>query len=308
MNSPIALFLYNRPNHTLQTINALLNCKECAQTPIYIFLDGPKSDASIFDLEQIAMVKNIALSLNGFKSIKIIEQHVNLGLSKSLLNGISEVLQNFSNVIVLEDDICVAKDFLYYMNLALNQYQNDIRVAGISGYSFPIGVKEPYFTRTGSCWGWGTYKRVWEHFIQEREKLDLNLIAASELNLFNVYDGVYSNMFEQNKAKQIQSWAIEFYLYYFSQKQYFLMPGINLVSNVGFDGSGAHQKNGNFLTDNNPIGNLHEVKFPETVSEDLYIRKKIEKLYKIGYGNPNSLLTFFNKIKTLLLGNEKFNY
>jgi hypothetical protein len=302
--SPIALFVYNRLQHTIKTVEALKLSTGGTDTDLFIFCDGIKDTENINMQNKVAAVRAYVKSITGFKSIHIIEQSKNIGLSNALVNGISTVLQKFNSVIVIEDDMLVGRDFLMYMNKALNKYENEPKVAGISGYSFPINEMQPYFSRTGSCWGWATYKRVWDNFLACRNSLSLTLIPTNELQLFNVYDSVYSSMFLQNKQGIIQSWAIEFYLFYFSQKQYFLMPGVNLISNVGFDGSGAHKKKGNFLTDTNPVLKLDNFEFPTELVEPNHIRKKLIKLYSKGYAKPSFLKSFVNKIKSVLLGNE----
>ena len=281
---------------------------ESKQTNLFIFLDGPKINATTDELNAINELRVFVKLITGFESIQIIEQTSNIGLSKSIVYGINKVLESHKEVIVLEDDIIVGQDFLSFMNLALKKYENNPKVAGISGYSFPINEQQPFFSRTGSCWGWATYKRVWDDFLIKRNELNLSLISNNEMSLFNVYNNVYSNMFLQNKQGVIQSWAVEFYLYYFSKKYFFLMPGLNLVANEGFDGSGAHKKRGNFLTDNNPIRNLSKINFPHHVVEEKQIRKKIQKLYEQGFSEPSFIISFVNKIKSVLLGNENNNH
>ena len=86
------------------------------------------------------------------------------------------------------------------------------------------------------------------------------------------------------------------------------MPGLNLVANEGFDGSGAHKKRGNFLTDNNPIRNFSKITFPPQIQEEMHIRGKIQKLYQQGYAKPSMINSFVSKIKSVLLGNENNNH
>lgn len=308
MNSPIALFIYNRLAHTKATVTALQACPQAVESDLFIFCDGPKLNASTNELNDINNLITFAKSITGFKSVQITQQQSNLGLTKSILQGITTVLEKHQSVIVLEDDIVVGKDFLNYMNASLEKYENETSVAGISGYSFPINETQSYFTRTGSCWGWATYKHVWDHFISTRQNLNLNAIDANELNLFNVFGTLYTSMFLQTKQGIVQSWAVEFYLYYFSKKQYFLMPGINLIENVGFDGTGTHKTNGNFLTDKNHIGQLSAINFPHQIKEESKIRKKIVALYNQGYAKPSLISSFVNKIKRVLLANENNNH
>lgn len=308
MNSPIALFIYNRLAHTKATVSALQACPQADESDLFIFGDGPKLNASTNEVDAINKLRAFAKAITGFKSVQIIEQTSNLGLSKSIVQGITAVLEKHQSVIVLEDDIVVGKDFLNYMNASLEKYENETSVAGISGYSFPIYKTQAYFTRTGSCWGWATYKRVWDDFMSTRISLNLNDIDANEMDLFNVFGTVYSSMFIQTKQGSVQSWAVEFYLYYFSKKQYFLMPGINLIANVGFDGTGTHKTNGNFLTNNNAVGQLSKLSFPAKIIEDPKIRKKIVALYHRGYRQPSLISSFVNKIKRVLLANENNNH
>lgn len=304
MKTPVALFVFNRLERTIKTIEALRKARGAHDTDLYVFCDGANEYESDSQKSKVFEVREFIKSIRGFKTIQIFEHSLNLGLTNSIVNGLSFMLKNNTSVIVLEDDIVVGKDFLNFMNKALIRYENEPRIAAISGYSFPINEIKPYLTRTGSCWGWATYKRVWDDFIKKRDQLNLDLIATQEQQLFNVYGHVYSDMFLQTKQGIIQSWAVEFYLYYFSQKQFFLMPGVNLIANEGFDGSGAHSKKGNFLTDNNPIRSLSESTFPPQILEEKHIRGKIEKLYQQGYAKPSMINSFVNKIKSVLLGNE----
>jgi hypothetical protein len=300
LNSPIALFLYNRIKQTKYTVEALLSCPEAKDSDLFVFCDGPKKEASLIELNAIKEVVAFAKKIKGFKSIRIFEHQSNLGLSNSIVFGINKVFELYDTIIVVEDDIMVSNEFLYFINTAINKYTNNNLVAGISGYSFPIKKSEPYFVRTGSCWGWATFKNVWIEFMNQRNELHVNSIKTEEKKMFNVYNSFYENMFIQNKNAQIQSWAIDFYLYYFLNHKYFLMSGKNLVANIGFDGTGVHKKNGNFLTDNNPILKLKSIHFPNQILETPQVRNKIIKLYKNGLGKPTLLTRFTLKLKTLL--------
>jgi hypothetical protein len=301
VKTPIALFVYNRLELTKKTLEALQQTHGAIESDLFIFCDGAKASENEMSQIKIAEVRNFVKSINSFKSIHIIEQTTNLGLIRSILNGLSYVLEKFNSVIVLEDDIVVGKDFLHFMNNALVKYENEPQIAGISGYSFPLNEKQPYFSRTGSCWGWATYKRVWEQFIKEIDDIDISKLPPNELKLFNVYDTFYQTMFEQNKAGLIQSWAILFYLHYFLNKQYFLFSGVNLVDNTGFDGSGAHQTNSNFLTNNNPILKCQNIEFPDQIFEKEEIRKKITQLYRNGLSKPSWFKSFFLKTTTYIV-------
>lgn len=296
MYAPVVVFAYNRAALLSKCIEHLLSCPEARETELYIFCDGPKDHAGEEERNSVLKTQYVAQAITGFKHTHVVAQTTNAGLTQSVLNGLTQVFKSNAYAIIIEDDIMVGNQFLTFMNQALPSYANETKVAGISGYSFPIGESDPYFSRTGSCWGWATYSRVWDDFLKSRAQLDLSLIDNNELNLFNVYQNVYSDMFKQSKQSLIQSWAIEFYLYYFSQKQYFLMSGVNLITNQGFDGSGTHQQKGNFLTDHNPVGTMSSINFPNQISELAKVRQKIEKLYRNGFGKPTFIKAILGKL------------
>ena len=43
--APVALFVYNRPQHTIKTIEALKNNYHASRSDLYIFSDGPKNNS-----------------------------------------------------------------------------------------------------------------------------------------------------------------------------------------------------------------------------------------------------------------------
>ena len=100
--SPIAFFAYNRPYHTIKSLESLKKNKLSKKSNIIIFIDGPKNDFD--DKEKVDAVKKIINKVNGFKSKKIFLRKKNYGLSKNFISGISQVLKSYQKVIVLEDD------------------------------------------------------------------------------------------------------------------------------------------------------------------------------------------------------------
>jgi len=45
--APIGLFLYKRPEHARRTIVSLQACDGVESSPIYVFADGPKTEADV---------------------------------------------------------------------------------------------------------------------------------------------------------------------------------------------------------------------------------------------------------------------
>ena len=65
--APVVLFVYNRPEHTLQTVEALLQNRVAEKTDVIIFADAAKSG----DEENVRRVKEYIYSIKGFHTVQI---------------------------------------------------------------------------------------------------------------------------------------------------------------------------------------------------------------------------------------------
>ena len=168
--SPIVLFVYNRPIHTRKTIEALSRNFFAKRSDLIIFSDGPKS---FTQTESVNKVREYIRSIKYFKSLELIERKENFGLSKSIIEGVGEVLRDYDSVIVLEDDIVTSRYFLKFMNNSLQIFSNDNRVISVHGYVYPIkeNLPEAFFLKGADCWGWATWKRGWKLFNPNGEEL-----------------------------------------------------------------------------------------------------------------------------------------
>ena len=309
--APIALFTYNRADHTKQAVESLLKNAEAKNSDLFIFSDGAKNEKAKKGVEEnrsyIRSLKNendweisqsrdtenahssVSLvnyhkentfsqdnfsipsddsqsaslrkepsvsddatqsntpSLNregrgeSFKSVTIIEREKNWGLANSLIAGITEIVNKYGRVIVVEDDLILSPYFLRYMNEALEKYKDEDRVASISAFLNPIDCEAPetFFLRYFACWGWATWKRGWDILNKDANALlkqlrwkknDFNIKASH-----NFYGMLYCQ-----KVGLIDSWAVRFYASQFLAGKLQLFPGKSMATQTGTDGSGTH--------------------------------------------------------------------
>lgn len=237
--SPVAMFVYNRPEHTRKTLEALLRNSLAAETILYVFSDGPFGP----DHQEIVdQVRYLIRQCTGFKNIHLIERDTNYGLARSITNGIDVVLSDHPSVIVLEDDLVTSPYFLQFMNDALNMYADNPLVASIQGYLPPLGIHLPniFFLRYVGCWGWGTWQKGWKLFESDSLRL-LGELKKKELShKFNVGGYPFTQMLERQIAGELDSWAIRWHAALFLADKLSLYPGCSLVRNIGHDGSGMH--------------------------------------------------------------------
>jgi hypothetical protein len=278
MTSPIALFVYNRPWHTQQTIEALLRNPLAAESDLIIFSDGPRAK----DAEAVENVRKYIRSVEGFRSVTCHERPTNNGLAKSVIAGVTEVLRSYETIIVLEDDMVTSPHFLSYMNQGLSMYADNEEVICIHGYIYPIAPPLPqsFFLRGAHCWGWATWRRGWKEYEVDGTKLLQEIRQRTLAREFD-YDNAYpfTKLLEDQIQGMNDSWAIRWHASAFLKNRLTLYPSVSLVQNIGFDDSGVHSvkkdKVYEIVLGTEPI-NLTRIPLAESPA----IRKKMSVFFK----------------------------
>lgn len=282
--SPIVLFVYNRPRHTRRTVEALQQNELAAESELFIYSDGPTSEA---DKESVANVREYVKTIGGFKKVTVVEQELNIGLLQSVVSGVSEIVNKFGRIIVVEDDLVSSRYFLSYMNDALERFERDDRVMHIAGYMYPIdpsGMPQTFFYRAATCWGWGTWKRAWTSFtgdlntFEERFTGDLR----HRFNIDGTYD--YWEHIVLNRRQRLNTWAIRWYASIFMRGGLCLHPSQSLIRNIGTDNSGLHCGKTDVFEVQVHRDRICE--FPERVEEDGEALRRI-KMFLINLQPPH---------------------
>lgn len=244
--APIALFVYCRPEHAQSTVEALLLNKESNETDLYIFSDAPKNEKAVAGVKA---TRKYIHSITGFKTVNIYEREKNWGLAKSLIDGITKIVNEYGRIIIVEDDIEVSPYFLKYMNDALEMYADDEKVASIHGYVYPHTEKLPdtFFIRGADCWGWATWKRAWDVFSFDASALKNEIVKRRLQKQFNFdYTYDYLGLLQKQIDGKVSSWAICWYASTFLMGMYTLYPNIPMANQTGNDGGpGATHSNDN---------------------------------------------------------------
>lgn len=238
--APVVLFVYNRPHHARRTVESLLGNRLASGTDLVVYSDGPKGGR---DEEAVIAVREVVRTVHGFKSVKLIERADNLGLSRSVISGVTETVGKSGRVIVVEDDLVVSPFFLQYMNEALEMYEAEERVVSIHGYVPPVTkpFPETFFIRGADCWGWATWKRGWDLFDPDGQRLH-RFLKENRLTREFDFGGAfsYTKMLRDQVKGRNDSWAIRWYASAFLKNRLTLYPGVSLVQNIGLDSSGTH--------------------------------------------------------------------
>lgn len=239
--APIALFAFKRPDHTRRALESLARNPEFGLSPLHVFCDGARRS------DEQAEVQATRSVVQAFEhSNKTVHQaDVNRGLAASIIDGVSQLCALHGKVIVVEDDLVVAPVFLDFLNRALDRYTDAPNVMQVSAHMFPIelqaGADDAVFMPFITSWGWATWQRAWQQFdpaAQAFARLADDRAMRRRFDLGNRYP--YFRMLKKQRAGEIDSWAIRWYLSVFMRDGLVLYPRRSLVSNEGFDGTGTH--------------------------------------------------------------------
>ena len=244
--SPIVLFVYNRPNHTLKLLESLERNELANNSTLYIFCDGPKTLTTNDDLLLIQLVRDIIKSKQWCKEVIIKESDVNRGLANSIIFGVTNVISKYGKAIILEDDLILSKYFLKYMNESLKKYESVENIKQISGFQFPLNydhTESASFLPIVTSWGWATWRRVWFEINFYPNDWYSFIKNKKEVNKFNLYGSYpYSKMLKnQMKKKDYGSWGIRFYYSVFRSNGLAVFPDYPLVQHTDDGFSGTHK-------------------------------------------------------------------
>ncbi len=242
MNSlaPLVLFVYNRLDYAKKCIEALDQNELAAETEFYIYSDGPKEGADPTSIYKVREYVKEYIQKSKFKSVTLVEAKKNKGLASSIITGVSEIIEKYGKVIVIEDDNISSSNFLKFMNDCLNFYQNDNRIWSIGGYSSNLVIPKDYshdvYLMGRICsYAWGTWVDRWE-------KVDWNVTNYKVFQYnyfmrkkFNRYGDDRSLMLDAQQHGKTNSWAIRFCYAQYLNGKFTIWPVKSKIKNIGFD-------------------------------------------------------------------------
>ena len=136
--APIVLFVYARADHAKRTINALAENYLASKSHLIIFCDGPKKESVREKNQEVIDLIKKEKENSRFASVTLNISKENKGLAKSIISGVSEVMEQYGRCIVIEDDVVSNPYFLTYMNEGLDYFENDKSIYSLAGFTYPL--------------------------------------------------------------------------------------------------------------------------------------------------------------------------
>ena len=238
---PIVLFAYARPDHLRRT----LDCLRENQVPlIYAFSDGPRTpDKAI----AVAEVRQMLRAIDWCK-LELCERETNLGLGRSILTGVTEVLTKHDAAIIFEDDLVCVPGTYDYLCAALEHYRDDRRVMSVTGWTHPKVTPsditdQPYFDGRAECWVWGTWNRAWKGMETDAKTL-MEKCNTQGIDIYR-YGADLVDMAKIEMESNI--WAVRLLYWHILNGGLCLRPPWSMVEHIGFAADATNARTASWL-------------------------------------------------------------
>jgi len=299
--APVVIFVYNRLDNTKAVVEALQKNYLAKDTDVFIYSDAAKNKKNE---KKVYKVRQYIKTINEFKSVTIIERKENFYIEKNIIEGVTEIINKYGKVIVLEDDGVTAKYFLSFMNNALNFYENIEQVMHIASFTF---IKMPgdysktiiwrYPENTGG--GWATWKNRWDKFIWfKTEQEALNVLSDEQKEKIEL-EGSFKCL--RNLKLNPIPWDICWYINIIRNNGLTVNSPKSFVKNNGLS-NGTHFSFFNRFLGKHPLdvelSNDENIIFEDRIIENDEAIKLLKKLYS-KIENKNKILKSI--VKTLFM-------
>jgi len=243
-----------------QNIDLILDeCRFAGVPRVYIHIDG---GTTVDEKEDVARTLDKA---SNYKKqwgldIDIHAQSINIGCAVSMILSLDSVFLSENQIIVLEDDCIPTLDFFHFINDSFQEMENNPKIGLACGAQFaPSSVMESKWllSRYPFNWGWGVTKSKWaslsaEIIKKEKLKPGENHLSREETTYWNAgarraLEG-YTDIWDTLLVREM-----------IRHRLLSILPGENLVRNVGNDSHALHTNDEQLWT-NFPTGIYNKIK------------------------------------------------
>lgn len=243
--APVVAFAYNRADKIINCLHSIEKNPEVKETDLVIYCDGAKSEKGKPAVEATRLALREYIDKSSFKTVSLIEAPENKGLAKSIIDGVTDVIERYGRAIVVEDDLIVSQSFLSYMNGALEYYKDNSRIGAVSAYTYPLRSlkdydRDIYVMHKGDCWGWATWNDRWDKAAWADVDFDSYFRDKELRKRFEKTESGWDLLMLLQSQGKISSWAVRWVYYLMKRDLLTVYPTRSYVTNAGFDGSGTH--------------------------------------------------------------------
>jgi hypothetical protein len=274
LSTPVAFFVFNRPDLTEITFKAIAQAKP---STLLLVADGPRFSEEVEKCEQVKeIIKNVDWDCDVLTNFS----EVNLGCKKRISSGLDWVFSTVEEAILIEDDCLPNQSFFTFCQILLERYRHDPRIMHISGSNFQNGQSRTsssyYFSRYSHIWGWASWRRAWQYY-------DPDMKSWAEFKQQNLLSQLFEDpnellywqkVFERTASGDIDTWDFQWQYTCWTQNGLSILPNVNLTSNLGYDRPDAtHTRRPN------PYAKLPTVELETIQHPSFMVRNKVADAY-----------------------------
>jgi hypothetical protein len=243
-STPVVLIIFNRPEATRQVFAAI---RAARPQQLFVIADAPRLGGNHPDdrakcAATRAIIETVDWDCAVFKNYA----DENMGCGLRVSSGLDWVFGQVESAIILEDDCLPDRTFFPFCTELLARYQDDARIAHISGNNFQFGQQRGaasyFYSRYAHMWGWATWRRAWQHYdyeikqwpsLRSTDWLETLLdTPAAVANWRQIFDRMYN--------AEIDTWDYQWAFACWQYDGLCIHPQVDLVSNIGFTAEGTH--------------------------------------------------------------------
>jgi hypothetical protein len=258
---PVAFFIFNRPDTTARVFAEIARARPAK---LIVVADGPRPEKA-GEAEKCARARAVVAAVDWDCEVLTDFSERNLGCKARLSSGLYFVFEQVEEAIILEDDCLPHPSFFPFCETLLQKYRNDEKVMVISGDNFHRGRRYTefsyFFSRYVHIWGWASWRRAWRSYdVEMKQWAELRKTTWLEETLDNDEDARYwRTMFDRVWAGEIDTWDFQWLFSCWARDGLTIIPGKNVVSNIGFGEDATHTEKIDDVLANVPLA---EMSFP----------------------------------------------
>jgi hypothetical protein len=240
--APVLFLIFNRPDTTRKVFDEIRKAKPAK---LYIAADGPRVNV-VGEKRKCEEAREVTEKIDWPCKVMRLYRNKNLGCKLAVSGAIDWFFKNIDKGIILEDDCLPSPSFFEFCDEMLIKYENNTRIFHIGGDNFQPHSKQfangYYFSKYSHVWGWATWRRAWKNYDVKMK----NWPFVKKRGVFKKYwnsfwEKMYwETIFDATYSGKIDTWDYQWLYTNWVKNALSIVPGVNLVKNIGFDNNATH--------------------------------------------------------------------
>jgi len=293
LSTPVLFLIFNRPEQSRITFQRIRE-----QRPAFLFIaaDGPRAH-NPEDVQKCQTVRDEVLAMIDWQcEVKTLFREQNLGCGVAVSQAISWFFEQVEYGIILEDDCLPVPFFFSYAQAMLKKYGPMGHVMHISGNNFLTGMEtatDVFFSKYPHSWGWATWRDRWSLYTFHIPGAPDFQLSQFEF-LTQEEKAYWRDIFTKTNTGLINTWDYQWFHTIWRYDGICLIPGNNLVVNIGFQHNATHTLTGDNRFDKLRTGEFDLKRFPSgEESNESFDHRFFDKFLK----KPSRLHSLIQKLK-----------